>query len=50
MIVIDVAAIVLVRETVLVAKRAEGKHLAGHWEFPGGKIEQSGNLRVMTKA
>ena len=22
----------------LVARRAEGLHLAGHWEFPGGKI------------
>ena len=24
---------------VLVAQRPEGKHLAGLWEFPGGKIE-----------
>jgi mutator protein MutT len=24
---------------VLCAKRSAGKHLAGHWEFPGGKIE-----------
>ena len=23
---------------ILVAKRAEGQHLAGAWEFPGGKI------------
>ena len=23
---------------VLVARRAEGQHLAGAWEFPGGKI------------
>jgi 8-oxo-dGTP diphosphatase len=22
-----------------VAKRSSGKYLAGHWEFPGGKIE-----------
>ncbi|SMF02622.1 8-oxo-dGTPase [Alteromonadaceae bacterium Bs31] len=24
---------------VLLAKRQEGQHLAGFWEFPGGKIE-----------
>ncbi len=24
---------------VLLAKRPEGKHLAGMWEFPGGKVE-----------
>jgi 8-oxo-dGTP diphosphatase len=23
----------------MLARRAEGKHLAGYWEFPGGKIE-----------
>jgi 8-oxo-dGTP diphosphatase len=26
-------------EKVLVAQRPPGKHLAGQWEFPGGKIE-----------
>lgn len=25
--------------TILAAKRSADKHLAGHWEFPGGKIE-----------
>ena len=24
---------------VLLAQRPEGKHLAGYWEFPGGKVE-----------
>ncbi|HJT99208.1 MAG TPA: 8-oxo-dGTP diphosphatase MutT, partial [Rhodanobacteraceae bacterium] len=24
---------------VLVAERPAGKHLAGHWEFPGGKVD-----------
>jgi 8-oxo-dGTP diphosphatase len=24
---------------ILLALRPEGKHLAGHWEFPGGKVE-----------
>jgi 8-oxo-dGTP diphosphatase len=23
----------------MIARRAPGKHLAGYWEFPGGKIE-----------
>ena len=25
---------------VLITKRPEGKHLAGAWEFPGGKVEE----------
>lgn len=24
---------------ILIAKKKEGKHLGGYWEFPGGKIE-----------
>lgn len=27
---------------VLLAQRPEGKHMAGGWEFPGGKLEQGG--------
>jgi 8-oxo-dGTP diphosphatase len=23
---------------ILIAERPQGKHLAGHWEFPGGKV------------
>ena len=39
--VIDVAAAVFRRgDSVLVARRAKGQHLAYKWEFPGGKIEQ----------
>jgi 8-oxo-dGTP diphosphatase len=35
-----VAAIILNQEgQVLLARRPAGKHLAGLWEFPGGKIE-----------
>ena len=34
------AAIIWRRGEVLVARRAEGKHLAGYWEFPGGKLEE----------
>jgi mutator protein MutT len=33
------AAIIFNDEKVLSAKRSAGKHLAGHWEFPGGKVE-----------
>lgn len=25
---------------ICIALRPEGKHLAGYWEFPGGKVEQ----------
>jgi 8-oxo-dGTP diphosphatase len=36
-----VAAAVIIREgRVLLTRRAEGQHLAGLWEFPGGKLEQ----------
>lgn len=34
-----VAAVVLRDGAWLVTRRLEGTHLAGHWEFPGGKIE-----------
>jgi len=37
--VIDVCAAVVFRgRRVLVAQRPEGSHLAGKWEFPGGKV------------
>ncbi|HWC24312.1 MAG TPA: (deoxy)nucleoside triphosphate pyrophosphohydrolase [Flexivirga sp.] len=37
---IDVVGAVLVRDgTVLAAQRGPTMALAGHWEFPGGKIE-----------
>jgi 8-oxo-dGTP diphosphatase len=37
---IDVAAaIILVDGKVFAARRKSGVHLAGYWEFPGGKIE-----------
>ena len=34
-----VAAALQKNELVFIAQRKEGKHLAGYWEFPGGKIE-----------
>lgn len=37
---IEVTAAVFFSEfNILAAKRLPGKHLAGYWEFPGGKIE-----------
>ena len=37
---IVVAAAVVIRDgEVLLTRRAEGQHLAGLWEFPGGKLE-----------
>jgi mutator protein MutT len=45
--VIHVAAGVLVdrRGRVLIAQRPPGKHLAGRWEFPGGKLEPGESAR-----
>jgi mutator protein MutT len=38
---IVVTAAVVERDgRLLVARRLEGTHLAGHWEFPGGKSEE----------
>jgi mutator protein MutT len=33
------AALMDAADRVLIAQRPEGKHLAGGWEFPGGKLE-----------
>lgn len=37
--VLVVAAVVVREDRVLLSRRPPGKHLAGLWEFPGGKIE-----------
>jgi 8-oxo-dGTP diphosphatase len=37
---IEVTAAILERGSkIMIARRAHGKHLAGYWEFPGGKVE-----------
>jgi 8-oxo-dGTP diphosphatase len=43
-----VAAVALIDADgrVLMAKRPEGKSLAGLWEFPGGKVEANENLEA----
>ena len=34
-----VAALIVRDGKLLIARRPEGKHMAGRWEFPGGKLE-----------
>jgi mutator protein MutT len=33
------AAVIIEHDRVLLTRRPEGQHLAGLWEFPGGKLE-----------
>lgn len=35
-----VAGILKKDDKILIARKKEGKSLAGYWEFPGGKIEE----------
>jgi len=39
------AAIVRDGDTVMVVRRGPAEKLAGHWEFPGGKVESSETLQ-----
>ncbi|HUQ87343.1 MAG TPA: (deoxy)nucleoside triphosphate pyrophosphohydrolase [Vicinamibacterales bacterium] len=36
-----VAAVIERDDTFLLTLRPDGTHLAGHWEFPGGKVHHS---------
>lgn len=40
------AAVILRRGRVLLSKRRRGTHLAGAWEFPGGKVEPGEDPRM----
>jgi mutator protein MutT len=40
------AAVIDVAGRVLIAQRPPGKHLAGGWEFPGGKLEPGEDRRT----
>ncbi len=40
-----VGAVILRERRVLAALRGPGKHLAGYWEFPGGKVEDGEDER-----
>lgn len=38
---IEVTAAIIEKDgKIMLARRQEGQHMAGYWEFPGGKIEQ----------
>lgn len=39
------AAIIRDGENILVVRRGQGDKLAGHWEFPGGKVEHPETLQ-----
>ena len=43
------AAIINVNDRFLAARRGAGQHLAGFWEFPGGKIEPGEDAKVCLK-
>lgn len=44
--IIEVVALVLENNQgdILLTQRQSGKHLAGYWEFPGGKVENNETL------
>ena len=47
---LEVVCAVLIRnQKVLVCERAPGRHLAGSWEFPGGKVESGENHAMALK-
>jgi 8-oxo-dGTP diphosphatase len=39
-VVVVVAAIIEREDSFLLTLRPDGTHLAGHWEFPGGKVDE----------
>ena len=43
------AAVVIIDGKVLMTTRPEGKHLAGYWEFPGGKLRENEDMNSCIK-
>jgi len=41
---ISIAIVQNEQNKILISRRQQGKHLAGKWEFPGGKVEQGESL------
>jgi len=37
------------KDKVLITKRSKNQHLAGYWEFPGGKVERNENVNTALK-
>lgn len=47
---LQVSVAILVRDQkIFVARRSPGRHLAGYWEFPGGKIEVNESAKQCLK-
>lgn len=43
------AAVLLQDNRVFIARRKKGEQLSGHWEFPGGKVEDGESLQECLK-
>jgi len=43
---ISIAIVQNEHKQLLISRRQQGQHLAGKWEFPGGKVEQGETLDV----
>ena len=43
---ISIAIVKNKRQKFLITRRQEGQHLAGKWEFPGGKVESGETFEV----
>lgn len=43
---ISIAIVQNEHKKLLISRRQKGQHLAGKWEFPGGKVEQGEALEI----
>ena len=44
--IISIAIVQNEHKKLLISRRQKGQHLAGKWEFPGGKVEQGEALEI----